>query len=33
MREARDALLVSFVPGGRPEGGSPMVGTVELRRQ
>jgi hypothetical protein len=32
-REARDALLVTFVPGGRPEGGSPMVGSIELHRQ
>jgi len=32
-REARDALLVTFVPGGRPEGGAPMVGSVELQRQ
>ncbi|NUS37480.1 MAG: tyrosinase family protein [Lysobacter sp.] len=30
---ARDALLVSIAPGGRPEGGSPLIGTIELRRR
>ena len=30
---ARDALLVSIVPAGRPAGGSPMVGSIELVRQ
>ncbi|HSR65726.1 MAG TPA: tyrosinase family protein [Xanthomonadaceae bacterium] len=30
---ARAALLVSIVPAGRPAGGSPMVGTIELVRQ
>ena len=29
---ARDALRVTIAPGGRPEGGSPMVGSIELRR-
>ena len=30
---ARDALVVTIVPAGRPEGGSPMVGSIELVRQ
>ena len=32
-QDARDALLVTIVPAGRPSGGQPMVGTIELRRQ
>jgi hypothetical protein len=31
---ARESLLVTFVPGGRPSpGGKPMVGTIELVRE
>jgi hypothetical protein len=32
-QDARDALLVTIAPAGRPTGGQPMVGTIELRRQ
>lgn len=31
--QARDALLLTVVPGGRPAGGRPMIGTIELVRQ
>ena len=30
---ARDALAVTIVPAGRPSGGQPMVGSIELVRQ
>ncbi|HJW46720.1 MAG TPA: hypothetical protein VJ484_09530, partial [Lysobacter sp.] len=32
--DARDAMYVTFVPGGRPTAGvEPLVGTIELARQ
>ena len=31
--DAKDRLLVTIVPAGRPSGGQPMVGTIELHRQ
>jgi hypothetical protein len=31
--DARDALLVTIAPAGRPSGGQPMVATIELHRQ
>jgi tyrosinase len=30
---ARESLMVTFVPAGTPEGGEPMVGSIELVRQ
>jgi len=31
--DARDALLVTIAPAGRPSGGEPMVASIELHRQ
>ena len=32
-QDAKDRLLVTIVPAGRPSGGQPMVGVIELHRQ
>lgn len=31
--QARDSLLLTVVPGGRPAGARPMIATIELVRQ